>query len=191
MNRSELRQVFRTICKVVQASNPAKPRRGIWSSMFTVLLLGVSMQAQPQTRPQRNSIGQAGDWRAARNLLPGTEISVKTHHRQRCVVEEVTEDELVCEARGPWFHVSTLVIRRSEVIEIRVRPHPNQAKDAWIGAGIGAGAGAIAAGTTSRDYPGFHAFAGGAGGAMGGALVGSTVAIFQVIFQRGKIVYKR
>jgi hypothetical protein len=123
--------------------------------------------------------------------MPATEISVKTQRRYRCVVEEVTEDELVCEARGRWFRVSTLVIRRSEINEVRVRPHPNQAKDAWIGAGIGAAAGAIAAGTTSRDYPGFHAFVGGAAGAAGGALVGGIVPIFQILVQRGKIIYKR
>lgn len=191
MNRSEFRQIFRTICKVVQAANLRKHRRQISSSILAVLLLGTSIQAQSQARAQVQSSGQAGDWRAVKDLMPGTEILVKTQHRYRCFVEEVTEDELVCEAHGRWLRVSTLVIRRTEINEVRVRPHPNQAKDAWIGAGIGAGAGAIAAGTTSRDYPGFHAFVGGAGGAMGGALVGAIVPIFQILLQRGKIVYKR
>jgi len=156
-----------------------------------MLFLGANIWAQSQARAQVQSTGQARDWQAVKNLSPGTEIFVKTQRRYRCVVEEVTDDELVCEEHGGWFRVSTLMIRRSEINEVRVRPHPNQAKDAWIGAGIGAGTGAIAAGTTSRDYPGFHAFVGGSGGAMGGALVGATVPIFQLIFQRGKIVYKR
>lgn len=159
--------------------------------MLAMLLLGANTQAQSQARAQVQSPGQAGDWQAVQHLTPGTEISVKTQRHYRCVVEEVTEDELVCGAPGRWFRVSTLVIRRSEINEVRVRPHPNQAKDAWIGAGIGAGAGAIAAGTTSRDYPGFHAFVGGAGGAAGGALVGGIVPIFQILLQRGKVIYKR
>jgi hypothetical protein len=191
MNRSDLRQIFRTICKVVQAANFKKCSRQISSSMLAMLLLGGNTQAQSQARVQVQSPGQAGDWRAVQNLTPGTEISVKTQRRYRCVVEKVTEDELVCEAHGRWFRVSTLVIRRSEINEARVRPRPNQAKDAWIGAGIGAGAGAIAAGTSSRDYPGFHAFVGGAAGAGGGALVGGIVPIFQILLQRGKVIYKR
>lgn len=191
MNRSELRQIFRTICKVVLAANLRKCMRQISSSMLAMLLLGMNTQAQSQAHAQVQSPELDGDWQTVRNLMPGTEISVKTQRRYRCVVEEVTVDELVCEAHGRWFRVSTLVIRRSEINEVRVRPHPNQAKDAWIGAGIGAGAGAISAGTTSRDYPGFHAFVGGAAGAAGGALVGGIVPIFQVLLQRGKTIYKR
>src|SRR5689334_10963895 len=136
MNRSDLRQIFRTICKVVQAANLKKCSRQISSSMLAMLLLGGNTQAQSQARVQVQSPGQAGDWRAVQNLTPGTEISVKTQRRYRCVVEKVTEDELVCEAHGRWFRVSTLVIRRSEINEVRVRPRPNQAKDAWIGAGM-------------------------------------------------------
>jgi len=191
MIQSDLRQISRTICKVVQAANQQKHRRKIYSSMLAMFLLTASAHPQSQARTQLNSPGPAGDWQAVKNLLPGTEIFVKTHRRYRCVVKEVTQDEVVCEEQGRWFRVSTLMIRRSEINEVRVRPHPNQAKDAWIGAGIGAGAGAIAAGTTSKDYPAFHAFVGGAGGAAAGAFVGGVVPIFQLIFQRGKIIYKR
>jgi hypothetical protein len=70
-------------------------------------------------------------------------------------------------------------------------PQPNQAKDGWIGAGIGAGAGAIAAGTGSRTYKGVNAFFGGLAGAGLGALVGATVPVFQIIFQRGKLICKQ
>jgi len=191
MNRSELRQVFRTICKVGQRANLRKCRRQISSLVLAILLFETSTQAQAQAQAQVRSPGKAGDWRAVHKLQPGTEISVKTQRHYRCYVEEVTEDELVCEAHGRWLRVSTLVIRQAEISEVRVRPHPNQAKDAWIGAGIGAGAGAIAAGTTSKDYPGFHAFEGGAAGAAGGALVGGIVPIFKILLQRGKIIYKR
>jgi hypothetical protein len=72
-----------------------------------------------------------------------------------------------------------------------VRKVPNQAKDAWIGAGIDAAAGATAAAASnSRNYPGFHAFVGGAGGAGAGALVGAMVPIFQLVFRRGKLIYR-
>src|ERR1041385_8158139 len=98
MNRSDLQQISRTICKVVQAGNLRKYRRQISSSMLAMLLLGANTQAQSQARAQVQSPGQAGDWQAVQHLTPGTEISVKTQRHYRCVVEEVTEDELVCGA---------------------------------------------------------------------------------------------
>lgn len=188
MNENKSRKVLLTGCKVIQAVVPAKRRRHILCVMC-VLLLGSNSLAQSQTQTQTQTV--TGDWVAVRNLMPGTRISVKAQHRYRCSIEEVTDDELVCRRNAPRWSRVTLVIPRSEIREVRIRRLPNQAKDAWIGAGIGAGAGAIAGGTTSRNYPGFHAFVGGAGGAMGGALVGAIVPIFQVIFQRGKIIYKR
>ncbi|HKV63245.1 MAG TPA: hypothetical protein VJO16_15140 [Candidatus Acidoferrum sp.] len=69
-----------------------------------------------------------------------------------------------------------------------VRKEPNQAKDAWIGAGIGAAAGATAAASGSRDYPVFHGLVGAAGGAGVGAL--AMVPIFQVVFHGGKLIYR-
>src|SRR5262245_56065989 len=110
MNRSDLRQVFRTNCKVVQAANLRNCRRQISSLMLAMLLLGTNTKAQSQSPVQVQSAGQAGDWQAVRSLMPGTEISVKTQRRYRCAVEQVTEDELVCEAHGQWLRVSTLVI---------------------------------------------------------------------------------
>ena len=86
--------------------------------------------------------------------------------------------------------MSTLRILRSEILEVRRLPQPNQAKDAWMGAAIGAGAGATVAASTSRAAPGANAFFGALGGAGFGALVGGIVPIFQVIFQRGKLIYK-
>ncbi len=190
MNCSETRRVFQTGCKLFQAFVSGRRRRQILYSMLAVLLLGASAQAQSQAPAQDRRRGGAGDWSVVKNLMPGTRISVKTHHRYRCLVENVTDDELVCGTHAP-FRSITLMIRRSEIREIRVAPHPNQAKDAWIGAGIGAGAGAVLGGTQSRDYPGFNAFVGGLAGALPGALIGGMVPIFQVVFQRGKIIYKR
>lgn len=197
MNWSELRRVFRTGCQVLRALVPATCMHQIISSMLVLLLLTASTQAQLQTQTQVQTRGGIGDWNIVKSLTPGTRISVKTQHRYRCSVEDVTDDELYCEEHVPRsYRMITLAIRRSEIHEIRTAPHPNQTRDAWIGAGIGTGAGAIAAGTMAaeangRNYPGFHAFVGGLGGAAGGALVGSTVPIFQVLFQRGKIIYKR
>ena len=178
----ELRKVLLTDCRVVRTGTAARSRRKIIVLLLVGLLLGRRAEAQAHAQPR--------DWQAVKNLMPGTHISVKTQRRYRCSVESVTADELVCRARTP-FRTVTLTIRRSEVYEIRISPQPNQAKDAWIGAGIGAGAGAIAAGTNSRDYSGFHAFVGGLGGAAGGALVGGIVPIFQLLLQRGKVIYKR
>lgn len=193
MNWRKFRKVSRTSCKEVQALIPAKGVRQIFSSLIVVLLIALNAQAQTQNQTQPPA--RSGDWQTVKHLEPGTRISVKTQSNYRCSIEDVTDDELICGMRAPFREV-TLTIRRSEIHEIRIAPHPNQAKDAWIGAGIGAGAGAIAAGTMAaeapgRDYPGFHAFVGGLGGAAGGALVGGTVPIFQVLFQHGKIIYKR
>jgi hypothetical protein len=180
MNWSKSRKVFPTLCTVVQALIPAKRKRQITSSMIVALFFGFTAQAQ------------TGDWQAVQNLKPGSYILVKAQHRYRCSVESATDDELICEGHLPRsLRVSTLRTPRSEIHEIRRLPQPNQAKDAWIGAAIGAGAGATVAASTSRTSPGANAFFGALGGAGFGALVGGIVPIFQVIFQRGKLIYKR
>ncbi len=179
MNWSKSRKVFPTACMVLQALTPAKRKRQIISSMVVALFFGFTARAQ------------TGDWQAVQNLKPGSYILVKAQRRYRCSVERATDDELICEGHLPRsLRVSTLRIPRSEIHEVRRLPQPNQAKDAWIGAGIGAGAGAITAGTGSRTYKGVNAFFGGLAGAGLGALVGATVPVFQVIFQRGKLIYK-
>ena len=178
MNWSKPRKVFQTGCRVVQALVPARPRRQIISSVLLTLFLG------------SNSRAQSGSWRGVENLKPGIDIIVKAQHKYSCRVEGADDDRLVCEVRnGRFFHTTTIVIPRAEIREVLTLP--NQAKDAWIGAGIGAGAGAIAGGTTSRDYPGFHAFVGGAAGAGAGALVGGIVPIFELLIKHGKVIYKR
>ncbi len=150
------------------------------SLMVVALLFGSNAQAQ------------SGDWQAVQNLKPGSYILVKAQHRYRCSVEAATNEGLICQGHLPRsLRVSTLIISRSEIRELRMLPHPNQAKDALIGAGIGAGAAALVAGTGSRSYAGVNAFFGGLNGAAGGALVGGMVPIFQVIFQRGKLIYKQ
>jgi hypothetical protein len=42
-----------------------------------------------------------------------------------------------------------------------------------------------------ETYKGVHAFFGGLAGAGLGALVGTTVPVFQIIFQRGKLICKQ
>jgi len=191
MNGSKSRKVFETPCQVLQAAISSKRTRQLFASLLVALLLA-NTQAKGQAEGQVPPRGVSGDWQAVKNLMPGTRISGKTGHRYLCAVEEVTDEELLCEAHLPRsFRMNTLVIRRSEIEEVRILPHPNQTKDMWIGAGIGAGAGAVVAGTNSGAYPGAHAFFGGLAGALPGAIVGEMVPIFQVIFQRGKIIYKR
>lgn len=157
--------------------------RGKISSLLLVLLMFES-SGWAQT---------GGDWQAVQRLQPGVRLLVKAQHRYLCYLESATEDELICRvhARRP-FRMVSVSIPRSEIQEVRKLPNPNQAKDAWIGAGIGAGAGAISAGTRSKSAPGANAFFGGLAGAGLGALVGATVPIFQVVFFRqGKLVYRR
>jgi hypothetical protein len=147
----------------------------IISSMLVLLMLGSSLQAQ------------TGDWRAVQNLKLGSRIIVKAQRRYLCSIDGATDDQLVCEVqkRRSLGH-TTLTIPRAEVSEVRTLP--NQAKDAWIGAGIGAGAGAIAAGSGSRTSRGANAFFGALAGAFFGGLVGAFVPLFQL---RGKIIYQR
>lgn len=191
MNGSKSRKVFKTTCKVLEAAAPSKGRRAIFPRLLVVLLLA-NTRAQGQAPAEVRSRGQIGNWQAAESLVPGTRVSVKTEHRYRCAVEAVTEEELICEAHVPRsFRRNTLVIRRSQICEVRILPHPNQTKDAWIGAGIGAGAGAVLAGTNGGPYPGVQAFFGGLAGALPGAVVGGTVAVFRVLLERGKLIYKR
>jgi len=180
MNWSESRKIFPTGCKAFQALIPIRPWQQILSLVIATLFLGSNAQAQAQA--------QTGDWRAVENLEPGTHVIVKAQRRYACTVEGATEAELTCWVHHRLFRTVSIAIPRSEIREVRTLP--NQAKDAWIGAGIGAGAGAIAAGTTSRDYPGFNAFIGGLAGAGGGALVGATIPIFQYLIKHGKCIYK-
>jgi hypothetical protein len=178
MNWSKSSKVFRTGWRVVQALVPARPRRQIVASVLLTLFLGSNARAQ------------SGSWRAVENLKPGTHVIVKARRKFYCRVEGADDERLVCEVHQPRsLSTTTLIFPRSEIREVRTLP--NQAKDAWIGAGIGAGAGAIAGGTTSRDYPGFHAIVGGAAGAGAGALVGGIVPIFELLIKHGKIIYKR
>jgi hypothetical protein len=183
MKGSKSRRVFPTRCKIVQAVISAKRRRRILSSALVVLAM---FFLGPSALAKKN----AGDWQVVENLKPGTHVIVKAGHKYSCTVEGATEEELTC-----WVHLRrsfgtiTVVIPRGEIREVRTLP--NQAKDAWIGAGIGGAAGAIAAGTTSRTYPGVNAVFGGLAGAGGGALVGAMVPIFQLIIQHGRVIYKQ
>src|SRR5260370_7639101 len=115
------------------------------SLMVVALLFGSNAQAQ------------SGDWQAVQNLKPGSYILVKAQHRYRCSVEAATNEGLICQGHLPRsLRVSTLIISRSEIRELRMLPHPNQAKDALIGAGIGAGAAALLARTPSHSYARIH-----------------------------------
>lgn len=109
--------------------------------MFALLIAASSAQAQ------------TGDWQAVSSTL------VKAQRRYLCYVENATDNELVCKVHQPRsLRLSTLTIPRAQVREVHLLP--NQAKDAWIGAGIGAGAGAAVAASTSRTSRGASAFFG-------------------------------
>ncbi len=179
MNWTTSRKVFLTGCRVVQTLVPAKPKWQIISSLLVVIFLGSNAQAGTR------------DWQAVKNLQPGARIIVKTQHRYPCIFVSATEDELFCDVPRNWRLglPAGMTFSRREIRE--VRKLPNQAKDAWIGAGIGAGAGAIMAGAGSRTYPGVNAFFGGLAGAGPGALVGAMVPIFQLVFHGGgKLIYR-
>lgn len=189
---NEFRTVFATTCRIFQTLVPGKRSRQTLASLLVLLLLGMNSQAQGQAQAQVQARGQVGDWLIIKNLMQGERIAVKTQHRYRCWVESVTDDELFCRAHvSRSVRIETLAIRRSEIREIRILAHPNQSKDMWIGGAIGAGAGAIAAGTHGGSYPGVNAFFGGLAGVLPGVIVGGLVPIFQIGFQRGKIIYKR
>ena len=103
--------------------------------MVVALFFGFTAQAQ------------TADWQAVQNLKPGSYILVKAQHRYRCSVELIFERHLPRSLR-----MSTLRILRSEILEVRRLPQPNQAKDAWIEAAMGAGAGATVAARTSKPH---------------------------------------
>ena len=182
MNWSELRSVFRTACMVLRAAFPSRLKRQIVVWAISVLFFAASVLAQ------------TGDWRAVENLKPGSRVRVRTDAQRRiaCSVEGATDTELFCEMHvRRSLRTSTLSIPRPEVQEVRVLPNPDQAKDAAIGAVIGAGAGATGAAINARVARGAYVFFGGLAGAGIGALIGASVPVFQVIFQRSKLIYKR
>ncbi len=182
MNWSELRWGFRTVCMVPRTAFPSRLKRQIVVWAISVLFFAVSVQAQ------------TGDWRAVESLKPGSRVRVRTDAQRRiaCSVEGATDTELFCEVHvRRSLRTSTLSIPRSEIQEVRVLPNPNQTKDAAIGAAIGAGAGATGAAINARVARGANAFFGGLAGAGIGALIGASVPVFQVVFQRSKLIYKR
>gem|GEM_PF-5794802 len=137
---------------------------------------------------------QSGDWRAVERLAPGTCVGVKVEGKRRmwCSVEGATDTALICEVHvRRHLRTSTLTISRSDVEEVRLLPHPNQARDAEIGALIGAGAGATSGAINNPLVRGPAAFIDGLAGAGFGALVGSLVAVVQFVVQRSKVIYKR
>jgi hypothetical protein len=182
MSRGELRRVFRTACKVLRAAFPSGLKRQIVVWAISVLFFAASVQAQ------------TGDWRMVENLKPGSRVRVRTDAQRRiqCSVEGATDTELICEVHvRRSLRTSTLSIPRSEIQEVHVLPNPDQAKDAAIGAAIGAGAGATGGAINARVARGAYGFFGALAGAGIGALIGASVPVFQVIFQRSKLIYKR
>jgi hypothetical protein len=181
MNWSELRRVFRTACMVLRAAFPSRLKRQIVVWAISVLF-AASVQAQ------------TGDWRMVENLKPGSWVRVRTDAQRRiqCSVEGATDTELFCEVHvRRSLRTSTLSIPRSEIQEVRVLPNPDQAKDAAIGAAIGAGTVATDAAINAGVARGAYVFFGGLAGAGIGALIGASVPVFQVIFQRSKLIYRR
>ncbi len=149
-------------------------KRRIISSMLVALLFGSRAQAQ------------TGDWQAVQNLRPGTRIFVKAQHHILCVFEAATDSELVCKPlRFLRLGPADSRFDRQGVREIRRAP--NHAEAGWIGAGIGAGVGAAvgaSTGTTPRSGSVIVL-------TLGGAMIGCVVGTIVLIFQRGKLIYRR
>jgi len=181
MNRGKWRKVSVTVCKDLPARIPAtKWRKPILLFALVAVLLVPAAQAKN------------GNWQAVLSLKPGVRILVKTQHRYPCIFVSATDYQLLCDVPHYWRLglPSTMTFLRRDIRE--VRKEPNQAKDAWIGAGIGAGVGAgLAVSNNNGGYPALQGVFGGAAGAGAGALVGATVPIVQLLFHRGgKLIYQ-
>lgn len=132
---------------------------------------------------------QIGNWRAVRNLAPGSSISVKARHRLRCIFEDATDETLVCK-RIPHGLVpidpAEITFDRRNIREVRLErsSNANVATGAAIGVGAGAAIGASNGnGTLTRE--GSALLLGSIGGIVG-YFVGKE---FPILL--GKIVYQR
>jgi hypothetical protein len=140
------------------------------------------------------SIAQAqkGDWRAVKELPPGTTISVKSGHffghDPLCLFVRATDDRLVCQVllHGPSriFLPSEAVYSRKKILDVRIEhsEDSNVLAGAAIGGGVGAGLGAA----TFSTGRGAGALLFGLGGAAIGGLVGRDFPVFH-----GKVIYRR
>ena len=138
---------------------------------------------------------QTGDWQAVKNITPGSPTAVNAQRRYHCDFEYATDDKLVCTVyrRRPFGSPtsSAITISRAAIREVRTLPDPDLDRGALIGAGIGGGTLAVAAAINGGPNRGVAAFFAFLAGAFVGYIVGGMVPIFQVMFQRGKVVYKR
>ncbi len=101
---------------------------------------------------------QKGDWRAVKEIPPGTPISVKYRGffiHNRCIFENATDDVLVCErvlfGTSRLFLRPEAIYRRKLISEVRLEHSEasNIAVGAAIGGGVGAAMGAAGTGDTS------------------------------------------
>ncbi len=128
-----------------------------------------------------NAQAQKGDWRAVKQLAPGTPISVKYGRffvHDRCIFQSATDDVLVCErilyGTSRIFIPPEAVYRRKLVREIRLEHSDasNAAVGAAIGGSIGAALGAAAPSNASARARLSAGLLVGTGGALVGAFVG-------------------
>jgi hypothetical protein len=131
---------------------------------------------------------QTGDWRAVKNLAPGTRISVKTRFHVLCDFLQATDAMLVCEPirRASLLATGEIRVDRQRIREIRLEhsDDANAAAGAAIGAGVGAAVGA-SANRPSLTRGGGALLFGGAGAIIGG----SAGRDFPIL--HGKVIYKR
>ena len=140
-------------------------------------------------------LAQKADWRAVKELAPGTPISVKYGHfflHNRCVFESASDDALVCER--VLYGMSRLLIppeavyRRKLVREVRLEHSDasNTVVGALIGGGIGGALGAAGSGDPSARARVSLGFLVGSGGALLGGFIGRDFPILH-----GKVIYRK
>lgn len=139
-----------------------------------------------------STFAQKGDWRAVKELSPGTTISVKSGHffghDPLCIFVRATDDRLVCELvlHGPSriFLPSEAVYNRKRILDVRIEH--NEDSNVLAGAAIGGGIGAALGAVSSRSARGAGALLFGLGGAGIGGILGRDFPLFH-----GKVIYKR
>ncbi len=159
----------------------------VTAAMLTALILLSATPAQPQARARKSN--PTNDWRAVKNLQPGTNISVRGGHRIKCVFDNATDSDLTS-VRVPrdTFPISpaSITLARSIILEVRIEhsAEANAATGAAIGGGNGAALGAAANGQTVTRGGG--ALVVGGIGALVGAFAGRDFSVLP-----GKIIYRR
>jgi uncharacterized protein YcfJ len=130
---------------------------------------------------------QSSDWKVVERLNPGTRISVKVKKTYACVVERVTDTELIC--RSPSRLVRrTRTYPRAEIREVRLA---TDRKDyAVTGMAVGAAIGTIAGASLPTNVEATRPFTAIATGFVGG-FFGHVTGMAIGLFRKGQVIYKR